>query len=94
LANVAVELSWIQSLLVEFSIPIRQPPVLWCDNINATYLLENPIFHARTKHVEIDFHFVCDMVASKTLVVCFISEKYQVIDIFTKPLSLIPFSTL
>jgi hypothetical protein len=62
------------------------PPILLCDNIGATYLTANPLFHARTKHIAIDYHFVRDKVATKTLVVKFLSSKYQIADILTKPL--------
>jgi hypothetical protein len=61
-------------------------PILFCDNIGATYLSFDPAFHARIKHIEIDYHFVRDRVASKTLMVKYLSNKDQIVDIFTKPL--------
>jgi len=60
---------------------------LRCDNIGATYLTANPLYHARTKHIEIDYHFVRDTVVKKTLDVWFISGQDQLADILTKPLA-------
>ncbi|KAJ0542271.1 putative RNA-directed DNA polymerase [Helianthus annuus] len=86
LADAVAELTWLETLLRELRVPIRSSPNLWCDNLGATYLSANPIFHARTKHVEVDFHFVRERVAQGKLKVQFISTKDQLADVFTKPL--------
>lgn len=87
LADTVAELTWIEALLRELKVPMTSVPVLWCDNLGATYLSANPVFHARTKHVEVDFHFVREKVAARKLSVQFISTHDQIADIFTKPLS-------
>jgi histone deacetylase 1/2 len=86
LANATAEVLWVQKLLSELK--IQHPPRarLWCDNLGATYLSANPVFHARTKHIEIDFHFVRERVAAKLLEIRFINSGDQVADGFTKPL--------
>jgi hypothetical protein len=86
LANATAEVIWIESLLKELGVKKRHVSCLWCDNMGAIYLSANPIFHARTKHIEIDFHFVRERVASKQLEIRFISSKDQVADGFTKAL--------
>lgn len=60
---------------------------VWCDNIGATYMTANPVFHARTKHIEVDYHFVRERVARKLLQVEYISTNDQVADGFTKTLT-------
>ena len=59
---------------------------MWCDNLGVTYLSANPVFDARAKHIEIDFHFVRETVLNKQSEIRFISSGDQVADGFTKPL--------
>ena len=85
MANATAEVIWIQTLLAELRIP--HPPVArpWCDNLGAKYLSQNPVFHARTKHIEVDYHFARERVAQKLLEIRFISTHDQLADGFTKP---------
>ncbi|GJT21093.1 putative RNA-directed DNA polymerase [Tanacetum coccineum] len=94
LADTVAELTWLESLLRELRVPVKSIPILWCDNLGATYLSANPIFHARMKHVEVDFHFVREKVAQGRLSVQFISTHDQIADVFTKPLPTDRFVTL
>lgn len=89
IANATYEIIWVQSLLNELGIFLVESPTLWCDNLTATYLSVNPVLHACTKNVELDFHFVWDRVVAKTLKVSFVPSKDQVVDILTKPLPIV-----
>jgi len=86
LANATAELMWIQKLLSELKVSHQPVARLCCDNIGARYLSANPVFHARTKHIEIDFHFVRERVAQKLLDIRYIHTNDQLADGFTKPL--------
>jgi hypothetical protein len=77
---------WIKSLLQDIGIHLTATPALWCDNIGAIYLALNLVFHVHTKHAEIDFHFVRDLVVDKTLQIRFISSKDQLADVLAKPI--------
>nr|GEU29282.1 integrase, catalytic core [Tanacetum cinerariifolium] len=86
LADTVAKLTWLQALRNELGICSSSTPILWCDNLGATYLSANPIFHACTKHVETDYHFVREKVAKGDLRVQHISTHDQIADIFKKPL--------
>lgn len=86
-ANTVSEIRWVTSLLTELGISLPSMPVTYCDNIGATYLCANPVFHSRMKHVGLDYHFVRNQVQSKSLRVAHISTKNQLADALTKPLS-------
>ena len=87
LANATTEIMWIQTLFFELGIKAPKVAKLWCDNIGAKYLSQNPVFHARTKHIEVDYHFVRERVAERLLEVEYVASQDQVADGFTKPLT-------
>jgi len=66
MANAAAEVVWLQSLLCELGV-LQSPPIVLFYNLGATYLSVNPIWHSRSKHVEIDFHFMWDYVVNGIL---------------------------
>lgn len=86
LAHTAADLTWIQSLLLELGVTSPSPLVIWCDNMSAIALAANPVYHARTKHVELDYHIIREKVLSKQLLVHHVGTEEQVADIFTKSL--------
>ncbi|MCI25356.1 disease resistance protein, partial [Trifolium medium] len=86
MALATAELTWVQSLLTELQVPFATP-TLYCDNLSAIALSHNPVLHSRTKHMELDIHFVREKVGNKDLTVQHVSTTDQLADIFTKPLS-------
>lgn len=85
-ANVVAETCWIRNLLLELKCPISTATLVYCDNISAVYLSTNPVKHQRTKHVEIDIHFVREKVAMGQVRVLHVPSSSQFADIFTKGL--------
>ena len=86
-ANTAAELNFIYYLLTDLGISLPYCLVIYCDNIGATQLYTNPIFHSRMKHVAIDFHFIRDQVQNGVLRVAHVSSEDQLVDALTKQLS-------
>lgn len=66
-ANTASEIRWICSLLTELGATLPHTPVVYCDNVGATYLYANPVFHSRMKHLTLDYQFVLIMSTSEFL---------------------------
>jgi hypothetical protein len=93
LENGTTEVIWLQYLLTYLQIPFASTLTIWCDNIGVTYLFVNRIFHAHTRHVGVDYHFIRDRIVKKEIHSCFISSKNQLVDVFTKPLSTASFTT-
>ncbi|CAL8133674.1 unnamed protein product [Prunus armeniaca] len=87
LAHTAAEICWFGFLFRELGIRLSSAPCVYVDNLSAIYMAANPIFHARTRHIEIDYHFVRELIARKALHTFYV-------DIFTKGLSRERFSLL
>ena len=87
LATAAAELCWIRQVLKDLGIFLSFPPKLWCDNVFALAIASNLVFHARTKHVEVDNHFVRERILRRDLQVRYIATSDQLAEIFTKSLS-------
>ena len=86
LAQTFVELSWISKLLTKLQVPFCSP-VLYCDNHSVVYTAHNPVFHHKTKHMEIDVFFVREKILLKQLQVSHVHALDQWADALTKPLS-------
>ncbi|GJR79301.1 ribonuclease H-like domain-containing protein [Tanacetum coccineum] len=63
-ANVVAETAWLRNLLRELHSPLSTATLVYCNNVGAVYMLSNPVQHQRTKHIDIDIHFVRDMVTA------------------------------
>lgn len=86
MANIVAEVSWIQSLFTELGVSFAVPK-LYCDNLSAISLAHTHVLHARTKHMELDIHFVHEQVIAKALTVHHVPSADQLADSLTKPLS-------
>ncbi|GJZ10599.1 ribonuclease H-like domain-containing protein [Tanacetum coccineum] len=76
-ANVVAETCWLRNLLRELHTLLSSATLVYYDNVSAVYLSSNPIQHQRTKHIEIDIHFVRDLVASGQVRVLHVSSHDQ-----------------
>ncbi|PKU66895.1 Retrovirus-related Pol polyprotein from transposon TNT 1-94 [Dendrobium catenatum] len=94
LATEAAEIIWLRQLLADFHTPQNDPTTVFCDNTSAIALANNPVFHARTKHIEVDCHFIRDCIKKKHISVHHICTDDQIADLFTKALPNSRFKTL
>jgi len=85
--RVVAELTWLVRLLEDLSVPPSLPVSLHSDSQAAIHIAKNPIFHERTKHVDLDCHFVRQQYLAGLISLSFVSSSSQLADLFTKPLS-------
>ncbi|XP_020547848.1 uncharacterized protein LOC110011667 [Sesamum indicum] len=94
MAAATCELKWISFLLRDFGIALDGPIPFHCDNQAALHIMANPVFHERTKHLDIDCHIVRNCYKEGFLEPVFVRSNVQLADLFTKSLSSSQFSSL
>ncbi|GJS33534.1 ribonuclease H-like domain-containing protein [Tanacetum coccineum] len=85
-ANVVAEIAWLCNLLRELHSPLSTATLVYYDNVSVVYMSANPVQHQRMKHIEIDIHFVRDMVTTGQVRVLHVPSHFQYANIFTKGL--------
>ncbi len=85
-AMAACEVAWLRKLLGDLGLHVDRHVVIYCDNLSSIQLARNPVFHARTKHIEVHYHFITEKVLAGEIDLTYVSIEYQVVDIFSKVL--------
>jgi hypothetical protein len=87
IANAVADCSWLRHLLQELRFALPKATMVFCDNVSAVYMSHNPVHHRRTKHIELDIHFVREKVALGQVRVHHVPSERQLADVFTKALN-------
>jgi len=94
LAVATCELQWLLYLLKDLHITCAKQPVLYCDNQSALHIAANPVFHKRTKHLDIDCHIMREKLQAQVMKLLPVSSTDQLANFLTKSLLPQPFHTL
>ena len=94
MAAITCELKWLKGLLLSFGVQHPKAIKLFCDSQSALHIARNPVFHERTKHIEVDCHFVRDAVSTGLIDPSYVPTHTQLADVFTKALGKSQFDDL
>ena len=84
MATTTVEIVWLRWLLADLGVSLFAATPMYCDNKSAIQIAHNAVFHERTKHIEIDCHFVRHHLQLGTISLPFLPLTLQLVDFFTK----------
>ncbi|RVW19501.1 Retrovirus-related Pol polyprotein from transposon TNT 1-94 [Vitis vinifera] len=87
MAQATCEIIWIHQLLCEVGMKCTMPAKLWCDNQATLHIAANPVYHERTKHIEVDCHFIREKIEENLVSTGYVKTGEQLGDIFTKALN-------
>ena len=87
MASAVSEVTWLLGLFTDLGVKIHMPILVFSDSKSAIQLAANPVFHERTKHIEIDCHFIRDKIKAKVINTVHVHTQQQLADLLTKGLS-------
>ena len=93
-ATYCTQVLWMIQTLADLEVKYTSPIPIYCDNTSAISVSKNLVFHSKTKHIPIKYHFLREQVTNQTIQVHYIPTIEQISDIFTKPLAKTPFEYL
>ena len=87
MASACSEVIWLRALLTRFGVLSISATPLYADNQSAIKIATNPVFHERTKHIEVDCHFIREKYLRKLITLPYVSSQNQLADLLTKPMT-------
>jgi hypothetical protein len=82
---------WLRKLLTSLFDIDMEVTLILCDNQSFIKMTENPVFHDKSKHIKIQYHYICDMVQRGAIKLHYVNTDEHVADVLTKPLSCVKF---